>query len=75
MSSATVVMEWGMVATTRILTTIHTVDTERAPLERDREVSVVIVVSRHPVDAWEDQFDACLCCLVQLVHESHHAKV
>jgi hypothetical protein len=75
LSSATVVTEWGTVVPTRFFTTIHMVDTERAPLDRDVEVSVVIVVSKHPVDLREDQFDVCLCCLVQLMCESHHAKV
>jgi hypothetical protein len=73
--SATVVAERGTVAPTHIFTTIHTVDTERAPLDRDVKVSVVLVVSNRAVNPWEDQFDACLCCFVQLMCESHHAKV
>ncbi len=61
--------------TTSIPTTIHAVDAERAPLDRHVEVSVIVGASCHPVHAWKCQFDTCLGRLVQLMRETHHAKV
>ncbi len=61
--------------TTSIPTTVHGVDTERAPLDKHVEVSVVIGASCHLVHAWECQFDTCLGHLVQLMYKTHHAKV
>jgi hypothetical protein len=58
-------------ASTRVPTTrVHTVYT-RAPL--DWHIKMVAPVWL--VDAWEDQFDVCLCRFVELMGKVHHAKI